>query len=275
MTVRYMRTVYAKILLWCLGTLILSLVAFAYISRWVATRALGRTGPGGGLAMQVEDAKDAYERGGSPELQQKFQALKQAAAANKQRLMQYQWVETTVLTYKGEDKPPKQDLCRYGPNGQVQKVPIGQPQQQPQESGRRGRLKEHVVEKKTEEMQDYMQQVKSVLSLYVPPDPQRMQKAFQAHNVSIQPGGGVAQIVFKNYAQPGDQMTIGFDTAAKKIQSLDVNSYVGDTKDSFTMTAQMASLPDGTNYVSQTVLNAPSKDVKVTTTNSQYSKIAQ
>jgi len=217
----------------------------------------------------------AQAGGGSPELQQKVEALKQAAAANKQRLMQYQWVETTVLTYKGEDKPPKQDLCRYGPNGQVQKVPIGQQQPQQQQSGRQRRLKEHVVEKKTEEMQDYMQQVKSVISLYVPPDPQRMQKAFQEHNVSIQPGGGVAQLVFKNYAQPGDQMTIAFDTAAKKIQSIDVNSYVGDPKDSISLAAQMASLPDGTNYVSQTVLNAPSKNVKVTTTNSQYSKIAQ
>jgi hypothetical protein len=210
--------------------------------------------------------------GGSPELQQKLQALKQASAENKQQLMQYQWVETTVLTYKGQDKPPKQDLCKYGSNGTVQKVPIGQPQQ-PQQSGRQGRVKERVVEKKKEEMQDYLQQAKSVISMYVPPDAQRMQKAFEAHNVSIVPGGGVAQLVFKNYAQPGDQMTIAFDTAAKKIQSLNVNSYVGDPKDSISLEAQFASLPNGPNYVSQTVLNAPSKDVKVTTNNSQYSKL--
>jgi len=228
------------------------------------------------VVMSLAMPSFAQMGGGSPELQQKLQALKQAAAANKQRLHQYQWVETTTVTYKGEPKPPKQDLCRYGPDGQVQKVPIGQPQQQQQQdSGRRGRLKERVVEKKTTELEDYMQQVKSVISLYIPPDPQRMQKAFQSHNVSIQPGGGAAQLVFKNYAQPGDQMTIAFDTATKKIQSLDVNSYVGDTKDSFTLAAQFSSLPDGTNYVSQTVLNAPNKDIKITTDSSQYSKIAQ
>jgi len=225
------------------------------------------------MFITIAIASVAQMGGGSPELQEKLQALKQASAENKQRLTQYQWVETTVLTYKGQDKPPKQELCRYGPNGQVQKVPIGQPQQQQQQSGRRGRLKEHVVEKKTEEMQDYMQQVKSVISMYVPPDAQRMQQAFQQHNVSIQPGAGTANIVFKNYAQPGDQMTIAFDTATKKIQSLNVNSYVGDTKDTISLAAQFSSLPDGTNYVSQTVLNAPSKDVKVTTTNSQYSKL--
>jgi hypothetical protein len=227
------------------------------------------------VVMSLAISSFAQMGGGSPELQQKLAALKQASTQNKQRLMQYQWVETTVLTYKGEDKPPKQDLCRYGANGQVQKVPIGQQQQQQQDSGRRGRVKEHVVEKKTEEMQDYMQQVKAVISLYVPPDAQRMQQAFQQHNVSIVPGGVAAQLVFKNYAQPGDQMTIAFDMASKKIQSLDVNTYVGDPKGVVTLAAQFSSLPDGTNYVSQTVLNAQAKDVKVTTTNSQYSKLTQ
>ncbi len=218
----------------------------------------------------------AQAGGGSPELQQKLAALKQSVAANKQRLHQYQWVETTQITYKGDAKPPSQKLCSYGANGQVQKVPIGQPQQQQQDqSGRRGRVKEHVVEKKTDELKDYMQQVQSLLALYVPPNPQKMQQAFQAHNVSIVPGGGAAQLVFKNYAQPGDQMTIAFDTATKKIQTLNVNTYMGQEKDAVTLAVQFASLPDGTNYAQQTVLDAKAKQIQVTTTNSQYSKLSQ
>ena len=104
-------------------------------------------------------------------------------------------------------------------------------------------MKEHVVEKKTDELKDYMEQVQSLLTLYVPPDPQKMQQAFQAHNVSIVPGGGAAQLVFKNYAQPGDQMTIAFDTATKKIQTLSVNTYMGQEKDAVTLAVQFASLP--------------------------------
>lgn len=216
---------------------------------------------------------------GSAGLQQKLAALKQSAAQNKQRLHQYQWVETTQLTLKGEPKPAKSDLCSYAPNGQLQKVPIGQQQtqQQPQQQGPRGRLKARVVEKKTEEMQDYMQQVKSVISLYVPPDAQHMQRAFQAHNVSLNStmGAGPAQLVFKNYSQPGDQMTIAFDPAAKKIQTLNVNTYLSDPKDVITLAVQFASLPDGTNYPAQTVLSAPSKEITVTTTNANYSKLAR
>jgi len=212
------------------------------------------------------------------ELKQKLAALKQAAAQNKQRLQQYQWVETMQVTLKGEPKPPKQNLCRYGADGQIQKVPIGEPQQQQQQqdSGRRGRLKEKVIEKKTEEMQDYMGQVKSLLALYVPPDSQRMQKAFQAGNASLNPGAGsVANLVFKNYAQPGDQMIIAFDTTAKKIQSVNVNTYMGETKDAVTLAVQFATLPDGTSYPQQTVLDAKAKQLQVTTTNSQYSKLSQ
>ena len=210
---------------------------------------------------------------GPAALQQKLAALKQSAAANKQRLHQYQWVETQQLTLKGEAKPQKSFLCSYGPNGQVQKVPMGE--QQPQQQQKGGKLRQRVVEKKTEEMQDYMGQVKSIISLYVPPSAQRMQQAYQAHNVSIVPGGGATQLVFKNYAQPGDQMTIAFDMATKKIQTLNVNTYMGEAKDAITLAVQFASLPDGTNYPQQTVLNATAKQIQVTTTNSNYSKLAQ
>ena len=58
-------------------------------------------------------------------LQEKLAAVKQAAAENKQQLRQYQWTETTQLTLKGDPKPVTENLCQYGPDGQVQKTPIG------------------------------------------------------------------------------------------------------------------------------------------------------
>jgi hypothetical protein len=79
-------------------------------------------------------------------------------------------------------------------------------------------------------------------------------------------------LIFKDYAQPGDQMTLTFDTAAKKIASLSVNTYMGESKDTVTLQVQMGSLPDGTNYVEQSVLGATAKQLVVTTTNSNYQK---
>jgi hypothetical protein len=207
--------------------------------------------------------------GQNSDLQQRLAAVKQAMAANKQRLQQYQWVETTQLTLKGDSKPPSQNLCQYGPDEQIQKSPMGPPPEQP--SG--GRMKQRIIEKKKEEMQQYMGEVKSLLGMYVPPDPQKMDQAYQAGKASLNPTGNMVNLVFKDYAQPGDQMTLSFDTTARRVASLSINTYMGETKDAVTLQVQMASLPDGTNYVQQTLLDAAAKKLQVTTTNSNYQRL--
>ncbi len=205
----------------------------------------------------------------NPELQQKVADVKQAAAANKQRLLQYQWTETTQITLNGDAKPPSQKLCRYGPDGQVQKTPIGPPPPPP--SG--GRVKQRVIAKKKAEITDYMDDVKNLLALYVPPDPQRIQQAFQAGKISLNPAGGMVNIIFTDYAEPGDRMTLSFDSAAKKIAAISVNTYMGQAKDAVTLQVRMADLPDGTSYSQQVILDATAKKLVVTTTNSGYQKI--
>ncbi|MGC1649343.1 MAG: hypothetical protein WA741_26260 [Candidatus Sulfotelmatobacter sp.] len=218
-------------------------------------------------ALTVGATFPAFAQNGA--VQEKLASVKQSMAENTQRLRQYQWTETTQLTLKGDPKPPSQKLCRYGPDGQVQKTPIGPPPEQP--SG--GRLKQKVIAKKKGEMQDYMGQVKGLLNMYVPPDPQKMEQAKQAGKLSLNPAGSAINLIFTDYAQPGDRLTLSFDTAAKKIASLNVQTYMDNPKDVVTLTVQMASLPDGTNYAGQTVLNATAKQLVVTTTNSNYQKL--
>lgn len=175
------------------------------------------------------------------------------------------------MTLKGEAKPEKQFMCQYGPDGTVQKTPTGPPPPQP--SG--GRMKQRMIEKKKAEMQDYVGDVKELLALYLPPNPQKIQAAMQAGNVSISknPSAGLVNLVFKNYAQPGDEMTISFDGAAKKIASVGVNTYTGQAKDAVTLMVNFSSLPDGTNYAEKTVLNMAAKQLVVTTVNTNYRKL--
>ncbi len=210
--------------------------------------------------------------GASAELKQKVAALKQSAAANQQKLHKYQWTEVQQLTLKGETKPQQQFMCQYGPNGQVEKYPMG-PQQQP--SG--GKFKQRMIEKKKAEMQDYMGDVKSVLALYVPPNPQKIQQAAQAGNVSLSrdAAAGIVNLTFKNYAQAGDQMVIAFDPKAKKVVNVSVNTYMGEPKDAVTLTVDFSSLPDGTNYPEKTVLTMTAKQMVVTTLNTNYHLFGQ
>ena len=68
-------------------------------------------------------------------------------------------------------------------------------------------------------------------------------------------------------------MTLSFNMATKKITSLNVNTWMDDPKDVVTLAVQFASLPDGTNYSQQSVLNATAKKLVVTTTSSNYQPV--
>jgi hypothetical protein len=204
-------------------------------------------------------------------MMEKLAAVKQSAAANQQALRQYRWIENIQVAVNGEVRNSKQMSCQYGPDGKPACTPMGPPPEQPEGKGIRGRI----MERKKEDMQDYMEQVKAVIGMYVPPQAAMMEKAFQAGNASLapMPGSGEAALNFKNYAQPGDSMALDFAMATKKLAGLNVNTYVGDAGSPVSMSVQFATLPDGTNYPARTVVNAPAKNIQVTTTNSNYQKI--
>ena len=203
-------------------------------------------------------------------------ALKQSIQQGLAKAHGYQWIETTIVSLKGEEKSRKQKQCYYGADGKVQKVPIdtGQPAQQAQDSGggrRRGRIKQEVIEKKTDEMTDYMQQAAQLVHSYVPPDPARIQAAKDGGRISINPqAGGNARLVISQYLLPGDSMTIDMNPATASLLGLGVNTYLQDPSDAVTLAVQMATLPDGALYAAQTTLDAKAKNVTVVVQNSGY-----
>ena len=78
-----MRTIFAKVLLWSLGTFALSLVAY-----WAISRTLERRGPPGGhpfhrvIDLVQDDACRAYEEGGPERLPRISSDLSLSSAAN-------------------------------------------------------------------------------------------------------------------------------------------------------------------------------------------------
>jgi hypothetical protein len=138
-------------------------------------------------------------------------------------------------------------------------------------------LKEKVVEKKKGEMKDYMQDVVTLVHQYVPPDPTKLQAAAKAGKAAPErgAGGGLAALTLNDYAKAGDQVSLGFDAAAKKISSYNVASYLDKPEDAVTLAVSFDSLPDGTSYPRETVLNAKSKQIQVKLTNSGYKKAGQ
>ena len=208
-------------------------------------------------------------------------AFKQNQANNKQKLAQYTWTMTETISLKGEVKDTKVYQVQMV-NGQQQKTEVSN--QQAQQGGRDGRLKERVVAKKKEEYQEYGQSIGALAKQYTTPNPDvkspdlnfttpnpdALMKAKQAGNISLSPGQGTVALVVKNYLKQGDTVTFTLDPQSKQLQNVRVASYLNDPKDAVTISAEFAQLPDGTNHVASTLINGQSKQLTVNEQNSNY-----
>jgi hypothetical protein len=205
-------------------------------------------------------------------MEQKLMLIKQAQAANKEKLAQYTWLETETISINGNVKDTKVYKVRIGANGQPQKTEISEQKAQPG-GGRQGRIKARVIERATEEYRDYGQQIGALAKQYTTPDPERLMQAKQAHNISVQSGGGSVNLVVKNYVKQGDSLTMTIDPKTHSPASVRVDSYLNDPSDTVTISAQFAQLPDGTNHVSTITINGTSKRLTINEQNANYQKM--
>jgi hypothetical protein len=203
------------------------------------------------------------------QMEQKLMAIKQAQDTNKQKLAQYTWQETETISIKGNVKDTKVYQIQMV-NGQQQKTLLND--QKAQSGGREGRAKEHVIQKETQEYEQYGQSIGALAKQYTTPNPEALMQAKQAGNISIQPGGGALSLVIKNYLKQGDSMTMTINEQTHSPASVQVNSYLSDPKDAVTISAQFAQLPDGTNHVATTTIDGVSKHLGINEQNSNYQR---
>jgi hypothetical protein len=206
----------------------------------------------------------------SPQMEQKLMAIKQAQTENQQKLAQYTWTETETTSIKGSVKDTKIYHVQME-NGQQQKIEVSD--QKAQSGGDGGRMKQRMIEKKTEEYEQYGQQLSALAKQYTTPNPQRLMQAKQAGNISVQPGAGTVSLVINNYIKPGDSVTMTISEQTHSPVSVKVNSYLSDPNDAATIAAQFAQLPDGTNHVASATINGVSKHLTVAEQNSNYQKM--
>jgi len=203
--------------------------------------------------------------------QDKVAALKESLAANQKLQQQYRWVETTVISMKGEEKSRIQKQCFYGPDGKVQKQQLTAP---PPEQAAPGGVKGKIVAKKKEEISAVMKQAVALVQSYVPPDPQRIQAAKSAGNLAMSPTGPDSlRLDLRNYVKSGDSLSIGLDTARNALQTVSVKSYLESEKDAVTLDVTFARLRDGLSYPGNIALNVPEQKIQVVVQNSNYQRV--
>jgi hypothetical protein len=208
-----------------------------------------------------------------PAVDQRLTALKQSIAESQARLRKYEWIETTIISLKGEEKDRKQQRCYYGADGRVEKVLLSD-QKAAAPSG--GRLKKKVVANKTADMKEYMESAAALIQRYVPPNPADIDNAKKREKVALRPGqGGLVRLEFTDYLQPGDLMTVDVDGAANALVGVAVNTYLDKPEDAVTLTVGFGALPDGASYNSRITFDAKAKHITVVIQNSGHRPAGQ
>ena len=206
----------------------------------------------------------------TPTNEERIAALKQSLATGSTLIKQYEWVETTVMIMKGEEKSNTQNRCYYGADGKVQKTALSAPAEPAKKQ--RG-LKGKIIANKTEDISEYMKAAVGLVKSYVPPDPAKIQAAKDAQKVAVTPVESIVKVDIRDYEKPGDVLGLELDMAKNTLLGLSVASWLKDAKDTVGLKVAFATLPDGAFYASQITLSAPTQKIEIKITNSGYKKL--
>lgn len=196
--------------------------------------------------------------------------LKATLAASQVVLHQYEWIETTVVSLKGDEKSRKQQRCYYGADGGLQKVDVSETTDAPRRRGLRGRI----AERKKEELTDYMKQVVALAKTYVPPNAGKIQAAKDAGRLSLDvldPGKRV-QLNIRDYEKAGDTLGVEIDLVNNRPLSVSVKTFVDDPAEPVTVKVRMDQIDGTAVYPADITLDAAARNLNVKITNSGYRK---
>jgi hypothetical protein len=192
-------------------------------------------------------------------------------AENTTKLKQYTYTQKTQVYLKGELRKTKLSQVHFDPTtGEKVVVPMdsSDAEQQPDE-GRGGRLRARIVEKKRDEMKEYVERLVGLMHQYLPPNPDRI-KAAMPHAQITPPADGSAKIALSDYLKPGDTETFSIGSESKRLDQIAIKSSLDDDPVSFIV--NFARLPDDTNYPSMTTIKSEAKGLEIRVTTSDYHK---
>jgi hypothetical protein len=217
------------------------------------------------LALTVAGLAVAQE----PTNQERVAALKSNLATSQTLLRQYEWIEVTILSLKGEEKSRTEYRCYWGADGKLQRVPIGATPSTDKKRGLRGMI----AKNKQEDIAEYMKSATELVRSYLPLDPAKIQASTNAGKTSFTPTGSSMRIDFADYQKPGDKVGVEIDTVKNTLLGLTIDSWLKDAKDVVSAKARCGSLADGATYVAEVTLTAPSQSLELKVTNSGYKKL--
>ena len=202
------------------------------------------------------------------DMQENIAMIKKNLTDSKAAMKKYEWIETTTVFVKGEQKSVKQKQCYYAVDGKLTKVETGGSTAAKTPGGIRGK----VAANKKEDMTDYAKNAIEKVQTYLPPDPEKLQKIYNDGKVGIQvlEPNKKFKLSFPDYNEAGDVLAISLSKTDQKLMALDVSTSVDDPKEKVAFNVTFSDLPDGTQFQGTTTLDAPAKDLKIVIVNSGF-----
>ena len=186
-------------------------------------------------------------------LPQQIQQMQEANAKNEEQLHRVPMDRNHHSHYRRAETAGR-SICKYGPDGKVQKTPLGQQEASAGQQGggfpgRGGLVRGLVVKQKKEEAQKELAQVRAVAEMYFPIDRAKLKQALQAGQVHFVTGDSNEEtVVIDNYAKHGDELKLTLNHSTMQMERVSVKSYLDKPKDPLTAEVQFSALPDGTLY---------------------------
>lgn len=206
----------------------------------------------------------------SGDIQETVALIRHKLEESRTRLKNYEWIETTTTYLKGEQKSKKQQQCYFGVDGKLYKIQTGNEASARKPRGIRGAI----AENKKEEMQDYLEKATKIIASYFPPDPAKLSSIFNSGNASIQvlEPGKKFKLDFKDYLLKGDVVSFTVDKEKNMILNMFVHTYIDRPDEQVDFAITYSTLPDGTQYQSESNLEVSAKQVKIVIENSGFKK---
>ena len=195
------------------------------------------------------------------DLKETMGMIKKNLADSKQKIKNYEWIETTTTYLNGEKKSVKQNQCYYSVDGKLTKVETGGSTKAAPKGGLRGKI----IAGKKEEMAGYIKTAIAKVHTYLPPDADKIQLVYASGNAAIQvlEPGKKFRLNFPGYNEKVDLLSVSVDTPNQKILGLAVSTSVDDPSQKVLFDITYGNLPDGTQYAATTTLDATAKNLKI------------
>jgi hypothetical protein len=212
--------------------------------------------------------------GEEPVAVQRITALKAHLREDQAVLRQYEWLETTTISHKGEVKSRKLQHCSYDADGAVRKVPFNPT------APEHKRLKLHaeiekIAETKNGELTKDMQEAVDLVHQYVPLNPNGIQAVSEEGKLlfSVSDPGKQGQLTIRDFLMQGDFVILDLDLTNNRPLSLKINSFLNTTRVPVFLSVSFGSLYGSATFVREAVYDDKVSGLKISVKNTDFSKI--